>query len=162
MKNLKNNQEKSSIISTLIQIAVGFYLMFIGGQALFAQDYNQSEPLSKKSLAEVTNYYKDGKLDRQMVSISFRETKYTHIIRMAHIFVSNQEEMDALLQEAETALSLIGKNVSWSGEYLRIYQDKRLSKTVGLIDYTGEKRGSVPLKYFLKLLNDLKAFKFTA
>ncbi len=64
MSNTKNNQEKSSTFSTLIKIAVGFYLMFIGGQALFAQDYNQSEPLSKKSLAEVTNYFKDGKLDR--------------------------------------------------------------------------------------------------
>ena len=162
MKNTKNNQEKSSTFSTLIQIAVGFYLMFIGGQALFAQDYNQSEPLSKKSLAEVTNYYKDGKLDRQMVMFSFRETKYTHLVRMGYIFIKDQEEMDAFLQEAETALSLIGKNVSWSGEHLRIYQDKRLSKMVGLTDYSGKKYGSIPLKYFLKLLEDLKSFKFTA
>jgi|TARA_R110000782_G_C14609340_1_gene391975 hypothetical protein len=162
MSNTKNNQEKSSTFSTLIKIAVGFYLMFIGGQALFAQDYNQSEPLSKKSLAEVTNYYKDGKLDRQMIGISFRETKYRHIIRMGHIFVSNQEELDTLLQEAETALSLIGKNVAWSGKSIRIYQDKRLSKIVGLTDYSGKKYGSIPLKYFLKLLKDLKAFKFTA
>ncbi len=41
MSNTKNNQEKSSTFSTLIQIAVGFYLMFIGGQALFAQTSDQ-------------------------------------------------------------------------------------------------------------------------
>jgi len=162
MSNTKNNQEKSSTFSTLIKIAVGFYLMFIGGQALFAQDYNQSEPLSKKSLAEVTNYFKDGKLDRQMVRFSFRETKYRHLVRMGHIFISNQEEMDVFLEEAETALSLIGKNVSWSGKSLRIYQDKQLSKIVGLTDYSGKKYGSIPLKYFLKLLKDLKSFEFTA
>ncbi len=97
-----------------------------------------------------------------MVRFSFRETKYRHLVRMGHIFISNQEEMDVFLEEAETALSLIGKNVSWSGKSLRIYQDKQLSKIVGLTDYSGKKYGSIPLKYFLKLLKDLKSFEFTA
>tara|TARA_R110000803_G_C11832713_1_gene303506 strand:+ start:34 stop:516 length:483 start_codon:yes stop_codon:yes gene_type:complete len=159
MSNLKNNQEKS-LFSTLIQLAVGFYLMFIGGQALFAQDYSQSTPINKKSLVEVTNYYKDGKLDRQMIGFSFRETKYRHLVKMGHVFIQNQEELDELIKEGETAISLVGKNVYWKGSTFNVFQEKVLSKTIGLTDYSGKKHGSVQLKYFLKLLKDLKSFKF--
>ena len=62
MSNIKNNQEKSSIISTLIQIAVGFYLMFIGGQALFAQTSDQSIKFDKLKTTTVSfggEYWED-------------------------------------------------------------------------------------------------------
>ena len=60
MSNLKNNQEKS-LFSTLIQLAVGLYLMFIGGQSLFAQTSDQSIKFDNLNGATVTfgGYWED-------------------------------------------------------------------------------------------------------
>ncbi len=61
-KSTENSQEKSSTFSTLIQIAVGLYLMFIGGQALFAQTSDQSIKFDKLKTSTVSfggKYYEN-------------------------------------------------------------------------------------------------------
>lgn len=131
------------------------------GFTMSAQSYNKSEVLVKRPEVKVINYYEGEKLDRQMVYWPFQNAKYTHITDIGSIAVWNQEELDELISDLETALKMSEQNVSWRGKSGSVNTgESSLGRGYITID-DGRKYAFVTKAQVTTVISALKSFSFS-
>lgn len=131
------------------------------GFTMSAQSYNKSEVLVKRPEVKVINYYENDSLARQMVYWGFQNARYQTITDIGSVAVFNQEDLDELISDLETAITMSERNVSWRGQSGSVTTGESSLGRGYITIEDGRKYAFVTKAQITTVVSALKSFSFS-